>query len=70
MLAGIGFSAAQRAVEEGARAIVISDIHANLEALSATMDKYKEHGVDQLVNLGDTVGYGASPNQCCSDWSS
>ncbi len=43
---------------------IFSDVHANHEALSCTMDKYKEHGVDQLVNLGDTVGYGASPNQC------
>lgn len=44
---------------------IFSDVHANFEALSATMDKYKEHGVDQLINLGDTVGYGASPNECC-----
>ena len=44
---------------------ILSDIHANVEALEATMAKYKEHGVDQLVCLGDTVGYGASPNPCC-----
>jgi diadenosine tetraphosphatase ApaH/serine/threonine PP2A family protein phosphatase len=44
---------------------IFSDVHANFEALSATMDKYREQGVDRLVNLGDTVGYGASPNQCC-----
>jgi len=44
---------------------IFSDVHANFEALSVTIEKLKEHGVDQLVNLGDTVGYGASPNECC-----
>lgn len=38
--AGIGFSAATRAVEEGARAIVLSDIHEG--RLQASVDKLKE----------------------------
>jgi 3-oxoacyl-[acyl-carrier protein] reductase len=37
---GIGFSAAKRAVEEGCRAIVISDIHEG--RLQASVDKLKE----------------------------
>ena len=37
---GIGFAAAQKAVEEGCRAIVISDIHEG--RLSASVDKLKE----------------------------
>ena len=38
--AGIGFSAATRAAEEGARAIVISDIHPG--RLEAAVEKLKE----------------------------
>jgi len=38
--AGIGFSAATRAVEEGCRAIVISDVHEG--RLSASVEKLKE----------------------------
>jgi predicted phosphodiesterase len=44
---------------------IISDIHGNLEALTATMNALDEHGVDRIVCLGDTVGYGANPNECC-----
>ena len=44
------------------RALILSDIHANLEALqavlAATAGEY-----DELWNLGDLVGYGASPNE-------
>jgi len=48
--AGIGFSAAQRAVEEGARAVVISDIHdarlaQAVETLSALSPKTNVHGI-------------------------
>jgi diadenosine tetraphosphatase ApaH/serine/threonine PP2A family protein phosphatase len=40
---------------------VISDIHANLEALEACLDAAPEF--DQVYNLGDIVGYGANPNE-------
>ena len=43
---------------------IISDLHANLEALIAVLDKIEETGVDQVVCLGDVVGYNASPNEC------
>ena len=43
------------------RLLIISDIHANLEALDACMDAAPEY--DQLYNLGDIVGYGANPNE-------
>jgi predicted phosphodiesterase len=43
------------------RALVISDIHANLEALNAVLAAAGTY--DQLWNLGDVVGYGGSPNQ-------
>lgn len=44
---------------------IFSDVHANLEAIQVVIARYQEIGVDKLVCLGDTVGYGASPNQCC-----
>jgi predicted phosphodiesterase len=43
------------------RVLIVSDIHANLEALSAVLDAASPF--DVLWNLGDIVGYGASPNQ-------
>jgi diadenosine tetraphosphatase ApaH/serine/threonine PP2A family protein phosphatase len=40
---------------------LVSDIHGNLEALEACLDAAPVH--DGVANLGDVVGYGASPNQ-------
>jgi predicted phosphodiesterase len=46
------------------RYAVISDIHANLHALDATLAALDEHGVDGYLCLGDLVGYGPLPNEC------
>jgi len=43
------------------RILLLSDIHANLEALEASLAAAPSF--DQVVNLGDIVGYGASPNE-------
>ena len=43
------------------RILLLSDIHANLEALEACMASAPSF--DLVVNLGDIVGYGASPNE-------
>ncbi len=43
------------------RVLLISDIHSNLEALEACLAAAPPH--DMVVNLGDIVGYGASPNE-------
>jgi predicted phosphodiesterase len=43
------------------RLLILSDIHANLEALEACLDAAPEY--DQVYNLGDIVGYGANPNE-------
>ncbi len=43
------------------RALIVSDIHGNLEALNAVLAAAPVH--DELWNLGDVVGYGASPNE-------
>jgi diadenosine tetraphosphatase ApaH/serine/threonine PP2A family protein phosphatase len=42
------------------RYLVISDIHANLEALDATLAAAGDH--ERVLVLGDLVGYGADPN--------
>jgi len=43
------------------RILLLSDIHANLEALDACLANAPSF--DAIVNLGDIVGYGASPNE-------
>lgn len=43
------------------RILILSDIHANLEALEACLRAAPEH--DRVFNLGDIVGYGANPNE-------
>jgi diadenosine tetraphosphatase ApaH/serine/threonine PP2A family protein phosphatase len=45
------------------RLLVLSDIHANLEAMEACLAAAPAH--DLFVNLGDVVGYNASPNEVC-----
>jgi diadenosine tetraphosphatase ApaH/serine/threonine PP2A family protein phosphatase len=46
------------------RLAIFSDVHANIEALSAVMEAYKREGIDEYYCLGDVVGYGGSPNEC------
>jgi predicted phosphodiesterase len=45
---------------------IFSDTHANLEALTAVVKAYEKERIDRYVCLGDTVGYGGSPNECCN----
>lgn len=44
------------------RYLVISDIHANLPALEAALADAPAH--DDVICLGDLVGYGPDPNEC------
>jgi predicted phosphodiesterase len=44
------------------RYLILSDIHANLEALEAVLAAAPRHEFDRLLVLGDIVGYGADPN--------
>jgi predicted phosphodiesterase len=48
------------------RLAIISDIHGNLEALTTALDLIKKQSADEVVCLGDVVGYGANPNECLS----
>ncbi len=43
---------------------IFSDTHANYEALSAVLEAYRRESIDVYYCLGDTVGYGGSPNEC------
>jgi Icc-related predicted phosphoesterase len=40
---------------------LFADLHSNLEAFDACMEKAKELGVTRMVFLGDLVGYNADP---------
>ena len=41
-----------------------SDVHGNLEALTAILKRLDQLSCDLLVCLGDIVGYGANPSEC------
>jgi diadenosine tetraphosphatase ApaH/serine/threonine PP2A family protein phosphatase len=43
---------------------LFSDVHGNYEALTAVLEKYSAASIDHYYCLGDTVGYGGSPNEC------
>jgi predicted phosphodiesterase len=47
------------------RVAVISDVHANLYALEAVLGEIDREPPDALWCLGDIVGYGPRPNECC-----
>ena len=57
------------------RTAVISDIHANLEALRVVLDHIDTQKVDRIICLGDILGYGPNPVECVDlvaqrcDWS-
>ena len=44
------------------RYLVLADIHANLPALDAVLADAQLRGFEQILLLGDLVGYGAQPN--------
>jgi predicted phosphodiesterase len=43
---------------------ILSDIHANLEALDAVLEDIRGQGIDTVYCLGDIIGYGPNPCQC------
>ena len=45
------------------RALVVSDLHSNAEALRAVMTRMRRKKFEVVICLGDFVGYGAQPNQ-------
>ncbi|MFZ5806105.1 MAG: metallophosphoesterase family protein [Verrucomicrobiota bacterium] len=43
---------------------LFGDIHSNLEALEAVLEDMFAKGVEQMICLGDVVGYNANPSEC------
>ena len=43
---------------------ILGDIHSNLEALEAVVAELQGADIDQWVQVGDIVGYGAQPSEC------
>ena len=43
---------------------IISDIHANLEALKSTLEDIKKRKVDKIICLGDIIAKGVHPKEC------
>src|SRR5215471_7515284 len=52
--------------DPGMKLAIISDIHANMEALRATLQHVSAQTVERIVCLGDIVGYNANPAECIS----
>jgi predicted phosphodiesterase len=48
------------------RVAVISDVHANRHALESVLAAVERDGPDEIWCLGDLVGYGPRPNECCA----
>ena len=44
--------------------VILSDIHSNLESFQAVLKDCSRERVDQLLCLGDIVGYAADPDRC------
>lgn len=45
---------------------IISDIHSNLNAFEHVLKRIEEIECDKIICLGDIVGYGPFPNECCN----
>ena len=43
---------------------VLGDIHANLSALNTVLEDMDRIGIDQVLSVGDVVGYGGAPTEC------
>ena len=43
---------------------ILSDIHSNLEALTAVLAEIDRRGITDILCLGDIVGYGPNPIEC------
>ena len=43
---------------------IVSDIHSNLEAFETVLDHIASRGIDEILCLGDVVGYGPNPIEC------
>jgi predicted phosphodiesterase len=47
------------------RIAIFSDVHSNIDALEVVLEAYEDLDIDEYVCLGDVVGYGGAPQECC-----
>lgn len=62
-MAALGSVALQNKEFQVKRAVV-SDIHGNLEALTAVLEDIRGQGITDIYCLGDMIGYGPNPREC------
>lgn len=43
---------------------IVSDIHSNIEAFHEVLRDIETHQVDEILCLGDIIGYGPNPREC------
>lgn len=43
---------------------ILSDIHSNLEAFDAVLEDLMQYDIEEIVCLGDVIGYGPNPREC------
>lgn len=48
----------------GVKFALLADVHANLPALQAVLADLDKRGIDEVLVLGDVVGYGPHPSEC------
>lgn len=49
------------------RRAIVSDIHGNIEALRAVLADIESQGCEQIICLGDIIGYGPDPRACVDE---
>lgn len=49
---------------EGVILALLSDVHANLEALEAVLEDAESHGAERYLCLGDMIGFNGDPEAC------
>lgn len=64
LVAGRGLPVARHSQTMSQRLAILSDVHGNLEALRAVVAELDMAALDELVVLGDVVGYGPDPAPC------
>jgi diadenosine tetraphosphatase ApaH/serine/threonine PP2A family protein phosphatase len=57
-------AAAGNGESDGQPLAIISDIHGNLEALTAVMEEIDDRQLKRIICLGDVIGYGPNPLEC------
>lgn len=46
------------------RIAIFSDIHGNLQALESILNDIERNSIDEVIYLGDVIGFGPNPKEC------